>query len=110
MIGSAFIPGEEERPEILITEEQSFQLAQEALLTYCRKNYGDNTMLHFEETRNISCVYRIARGNHFWRIEFGVPIENIGYRNDEVLFSIIKIDSQTGECLEIATSLVGGFK
>ena len=110
LIGSAFIPGEEERPEILITEEQSFQLAQEALLTYCRKNYGDNTMLHFEETRNISCVYRIARGNHFWRIEFGVPIENIGYRNDEVLFSIIKIDSQTGECLEIATSLVGGFK
>ena len=105
LIISDFVRGEEESVEILISEEAALELAREALLTDCKKLYGDEVVLHFEEARNVGIEYRVFKGQHFWEIESVVPTENLGFTEKYNLYSLIRIDAQTGECLMIATPL-----
>lgn len=100
LISANYNRGAEAGPELFVTKEQAILLAQEALLAECRRIYGEEAVVYFEKAREISCRYQVIQ-HHFWSVEFNVPAENTGQYDNSELYAVVRIDSQTGECLAV---------
>lgn len=104
LVVSTFIPGKKQEAA-RITQELAIELAKEALIKDCQELYGKEAVIHWDKARDLNCRHRAFKGEQYWEVESYVPTEHMGPWEGYELYSLIRIDAISGQCMGIATPL-----
>ncbi len=109
VISAAFVHNtlspEELLKPIMVDENDALERAVKAVDRDLRSTYN-YFISDLDETEVISSSYRVFRGLRFWEFEINVPVASEkGEVYEPVIYCYVRIDADTGECIEIASPL-----
>lgn len=107
LISAAFIHSDftfdELKKPIVISDKEAIERAR-AIVTEEIIGKDQNVLVTFDNSEVLSCRFRVFHNHRFWEIEESINISS-GSITDDVVYYLIRIDADTGECLEAASSL-----
>ena len=111
LIGGAFIQTTLTRKEleepVKIMPEEAEELAKKYAEEDCRKLHGSDTVLRWDEVKDLKTEFKVFNGEKIWDVSFKVPVDNselIGNDEDrDDLYMLIRISAESGSCLMIAS-------
>jgi predicted small secreted protein len=91
--------------EVEVTEENVVEIAKTALEKDCLDLYGEPLKINWETMSEAEKEYFVFQGKRCWDVSFTVMCDNIKGFTDFELAAEIRINADTGECMDVATNL-----